>query len=111
MRLQQAPSAREPIPELVRRSMEKLFDSHAHYYDERFEAGKQYAYIYPGMNRVFQAAGRVIRSEDERGVVLLVDDRFASPEYRMITPEYWGHMKFLNNARDLLDTVTKFWKK
>ena len=81
------------------------------YFDKTRENGYAYTYTYPGMNKVLQAAGRVIRSEDERGVVLLVDDRFASPEYRMITPEYWGHMKFLNNARDLLDTVTKFWKK
>ncbi len=81
------------------------------YFDKTRENGYAYTYTYPGMNKVLQAAGRVIRSEDEYGVVLLVDDRFASPEYRMITPEYWGHMKFLNNARDLLDTVTKFWKK
>lgn len=80
------------------------------YFDKTRENGYAYTYTYPGMNKVLQAAGRVIRSEDERGVVLLVDDRFSSPEYRMIMPEYWGHMKFLNNARDLLDTVTKFWK-
>ena len=81
------------------------------YFDKTRENGYAYTYTYPGMNKVLQAAGRVIRSEDERGVVLLVDDRFASPEYRMITPEYWGHMKFLSTARDLLDTVTNFWKK
>ncbi len=81
------------------------------YFDKTRENGYAYAYTYPGMNKVLQAAGRVIRSDDEYGVVLLVDDRFSTPEYRMIMPEYWGHIKFLNNARDLLDTVTKFWKK
>ena len=81
------------------------------YFDKTRENGYAYTYTYPGMNKVLQAAGRVIRSEDEYGVVLLVDDRFASPEYKMITPEYWSHMKFLTNAKDLLDTVTKFWKK
>jgi Rad3-related DNA helicase len=81
------------------------------YFDKTRENGYAYTYTYPGMNKVLQAAGRVIRSDDERGVVLLVDDRFASPEYRMIIPEYWNHMKYLTNARDLLDTVTKFWKK
>ena len=81
------------------------------YFDKTRENGYAYTYTYPGMNKVLQAAGRVIRSENERGVVLLVDDRFASPEYKMIIPEYWSHMKYLTNARDLLDTVTKFWKK
>jgi Rad3-related DNA helicase len=80
------------------------------YFDRTRENGYAYAYTYPGMNKVMQAAGRVIRSEDERGVVLLVDDRFATPEYQMIMPEYWSHMKYLNNAKDLLDTVVNFWK-
>ena len=51
----------------------------AEYYDEKYEMGKQYAYIYPGMNRVFQAAGRVIRREDDRGVIVLIDNRFDDP--------------------------------
>lgn len=81
------------------------------HFDKTRENGYAYAYTYPGMNKVLQAAGRVIRSDDERGVVLLVDDRFATPEYKLITPEYWNHMKYLTTAKDLLDTVTKFWKK
>lgn len=80
------------------------------HFDKTRENGYAYAYTYPGMNKVMQAAGRVIRSDDERGVVLLVDDRFASPEYQMIMPEYWAHMKYISSARDLLDEVTKFWK-
>lgn len=80
------------------------------HFDKTRENGYAYAYTYPGMNKVMQAAGRVIRSDDERGVVLLVDDRFATPEYQMIMPEYWSHMKYITSARDLLDEVTKFWK-
>jgi Rad3-related DNA helicase len=80
------------------------------HFDKTRENGYAYAYTYPGMNKVMQAAGRVIRSDDERGVVLLVDDRFATPEYQMIMPEYWSHIKYINSARDLLDEVTKFWK-
>ena len=59
----------------------------AAYYEEKYEEGKQYAYIYPGMNRVFQAAGRVIRREDDRGVIVLIDDRFDDPLYRKSLPK------------------------
>ena len=81
------------------------------HFDNTRENGYAYAYTYPGMNKVLQAAGRVIRSENERGVVVLIDDRFATEEYRMIMPEYWHHIKYLNNANDLLKEVTLFWKK
>lgn len=81
------------------------------YFDKTRENGYAYAYTYPGMNKVMQAAGRVIRSEDEKGVVVLIDDRFASMEYKMIMPEYWKHIKYISNARDLLGEITQFWKK
>ena len=81
------------------------------YFDKTRETGYAYAYTYPGMIKVMQAAGRVIRSEDERGIVLLIDDRFASMEYKMIMPEYWKHIKYINNAKDLLGEITEFWKK
>ncbi len=81
------------------------------YYDNTRENGYAYAYTYPGMIKVMQAAGRVIRSEDEKGIVFLVDDRFASFEYRALMPEYWSHIKYLSNAKDLLKEVTEFWKK
>ncbi|MBQ8393492.1 MAG: ATP-dependent DNA helicase [Clostridia bacterium] len=81
------------------------------YFDNTRENGYAYAYTYPGMNKVLQASGRVIRSEKDRGVVVLVDDRFATDEYRALMPESWGHIKFLNNANDLLRQVTNFWRK
>ena len=81
------------------------------YFDNTRENGYAYAYTYPGMNKVLQAAGRVIRSEKDRGVVVLVDDRFAAEEYRALMPESWHHIKYLNNANDLLREVTTFWKK
>ena len=81
------------------------------YFDNTRENGYAYAYTYPGMNKVLQAAGRVIRSEKDRGVVVLVDDRFATEEYRALMPESWHHIKYLNNANDLLREVTTFWKK
>jgi Rad3-related DNA helicase len=81
------------------------------YYDKTRETGYAYAYTYPGMIKVTQAAGRVIRSEDEKGVVVLVDDRFATPEYFSLFPDYWKHVKYIDNARELLNQVTEFWKK
>lgn len=81
------------------------------YYDKTRENGYAYAYTYPGMIKVMQAAGRVIRSEDEKGVVFLVDDRFATPEYYQLFPEHWKHIKYIDNARGLLGEVNEFWKK
>ena len=81
------------------------------WFEEKNMPGFDFAYLYPGMNKVLQAAGRVIRSENERGVVVLIDDRFGTEEYKMLMPEYWHHIKYLNNANDLLREVTLFWKK
>jgi len=54
-----------------------------------FGAGYDYTYLYPGMQKVVQAAGRVIRTETDRGVVWLIDDRFARPEVRALLPGWW----------------------
>ncbi len=80
------------------------------YYDERFEAGKQYAYIYPGMNRVFQAAGRVIRHEDDRGVIVLIDDRFSDPIYKKSASDLFRDMRFIPDAKALKETLEAFWR-
>ena len=79
------------------------------YYEERFEMGKQYAYIYPGMNRVLQAAGRVIRREDDRGVIVLVDDRFDDPIYKKSIPDLWRGMKYVPDAESLKSRLDRFW--
>ncbi len=79
------------------------------YYDERFEAGRQFAYIYPGMNRVFQAAGRVIRREEDRGVIVLIDDRFADPIYKKSASDLFRDMKYIPDARTLREVLDAFW--
>ena len=56
---------------------------------ERFGAGYEYTYLYPGLRKVVQAAGRVIRGSDDRGVVYLIDDRFAQTEVRRLLPRWW----------------------
>ena len=60
------------------------------YFDQKGLYGFDYAYRYPGMNKVLQAAGRVIRTEDDRGVILLLDERFQREKGKEIFPKEWG---------------------
>ena len=64
------------------------------YYDEANGRGFDYAYTYPGLNRVLQAAGRVIRSETDTGFVILIDSRFAGRRYRNLYPYWWSPRYF-----------------
>jgi Rad3-related DNA helicase len=59
------------------------------YYAQSLGSGYEYAYLYPGFNKVQQASGRVIRSENDRGFVLLIDDRYDTPVYRSLFPSEW----------------------
>jgi Rad3-related DNA helicase len=55
-----------------------------------FGAGYDYTYLYPGMQKVVQAAGRVIRSQQDKGVVMLIDDRFGEARVRQLLPRWWA---------------------
>ncbi len=79
------------------------------YYDEQSGTGFDYAYRYPGMNKVLQAAGRVIRTAGDKGVVLLLDDRFARSEYTRLFPRHWQHLKYLNGTEALKEELDRFW--
>jgi DNA excision repair protein ERCC-2 len=59
------------------------------YFDQKEKAGFDYAYRYPGMQRVLQAVGRLIRSEDDQGAALLVDRRFLEARYEELFPSWW----------------------
>ncbi len=59
------------------------------YYEEQFERGFEYAFVVPGMTRVVQAAGRLIRSADDSGIVALLDERFLTSPYRQYLPADW----------------------
>ena len=78
------------------------------YYDEKAQNGFAYAYRYPGMNKVLQAAGRVIRTKEDRGVVLLLDERFLQREYLELFPQEWqGYEKCtIKNAGQ---KIKAFW--
>ena len=81
------------------------------YYDDTRESGYDYAYTYPGMNRVLQAAGRVIRRESDCGVIVLMDDRYATPQYQKLFPDHWSHMKYAGNVSELANMVADFWSE
>lgn len=81
------------------------------YFDEKYERGREFAYVFPGMNRVLQAAGRVIRRTDDRGVIVLIDDRFAEPVYRRILPTHFHSLRFVGDAPSLSRYVRDFWNK
>ena len=81
------------------------------YYDAASGTGFEYAYRYPGMNKVLQAAGRVIRTQDDRGVVLLLDDRFTRSEYARLFPKHWAHLRVLRRAEALQAELEHFWAK
>lgn len=81
------------------------------YFDEKYERGREFAYVFPGMNRVLQAAGRVIRRTDDRGVIVLIDDRFAEPVYRRILPTHFHSLHFVGDAPSLSRYVRDFWNK
>ena len=80
------------------------------YYDIKSECGYDYAYTYPGMNQVLQAAGRVIRRDSDCGIVVLIDDRYADPKYQALFPPQWSHMVFTGNAASLAKAVGDFWR-
>ena len=78
------------------------------YFDRKGMDGFAYAYQYPGMNKVLQAAGRVIRTDKDRGVILLLDERFYGRDYQRLFPREWEQHAYCK-----LDTLPghleKFW--
>jgi DNA excision repair protein ERCC-2 len=79
-------------------------------YYEKDSLGFEYAYMYPGINKVFQSAGRVIRTPTDRGVVLLIDERFAQRRYIELFPGLWGGYNKIFKAEELTRHLQNFWK-
>jgi DNA excision repair protein ERCC-2 len=86
-----------PERELIRR-----------YYQQKNGAGFDFAYKFPAINRVLQAAGRVIRSETDKGVILLIDERFSKPDYSNRLPEHWNMLRVKNHS-DFNAILKNFW--
>ncbi len=79
------------------------------YYDARSKAGFDYAFRYPGMNKVMQAAGRVIRTVQDRGVILLLDERFLQYDYQKMFPREWENYEICNKET-VQSQLEEFWK-
>lgn len=99
-------SHRQPGPAAGRPRQEQLRD----YFEQTRGSGFDYAYRFPGMNKVLQAAGRVIRTPEDRGVVLLIDDRFLAPDTRRLMPPHWEQLKTVDSAQALTAELAAFWK-
>ncbi|WP_408009325.1 ATP-dependent DNA helicase [Pseudalkalibacillus sp. A8] len=65
------------------------------YFNKNDKNGYDYAYVYPGINKVLQAGGRLIRTEDDHGTIVLVDDRFLTPKYQKLLPAEWMDFKVI----------------
>jgi DNA excision repair protein ERCC-2 len=81
------------------------------HYEDRYGMGFEYAYLYPGMNRVIQSAGRLIRSHDDKGIVALLGQRFATAHYNSLLPADW----YLESPRELVSNrysrdIADFWE-
>lgn len=80
------------------------------YFDSWGENGFDYAYRYPGMNKVLQAAGRVIRTVDDVGIVVLLDERFLNPAYQRLFPREWTNYEVVTTSQ-IAGRVEKFWNE
>lgn len=79
------------------------------YFDGKERDGFDFAYKIPGMNKVLQAAGRVIRTDTDRGVIALLDDRFNTWQYKQFFPREWDDVYF-GNTNDIVNKIKDFWK-
>ncbi len=79
------------------------------YYDKTKKKGYEYAYLSPGINKVMQALGRVIRSENDRGVALLIDDRYLTESYHDLFKTTYSHYEVVTSIDDIKEQVENFW--
>ena len=80
------------------------------YFDKQDSMGYEYAYLYPGMNKVLQAAGRVIRTSEDRGVIALLDERFLQYTYRNLFPREWENYHVVT-VPEISALVEQFWEE
>ena len=86
-------------------------DAAKEYYDQKLGQGFDFAYTYPGFAKVVQAVGRVIRSEEDYGVAILIDDRFAYRKYQSLFPEQWRNLTWVNDTFALSEELRSFWRR
>ncbi len=77
------------------------------FFDEKMNSGYDFAYKYPGFNKILQSAGRVIRTEDDKGTVLLIDSRLCQNTYLKLFPDHWKHFKKIKSPEDIKSNNTE----
>lgn len=80
------------------------------YFENEYQKGFEYAYIYPGFTKVIQAVGRVIRDSSDIGVAILMDERFTYNKYQNLMPPHWTNIKIINNNYLLKKEISNFYK-
>lgn len=81
------------------------------YFEEIYNEGFDYAYTYPGFTKVIQAVGRLIRTESDKGVAILIDTRFTYSKYLSLMPPHWTNKKVINNSYQLKKELEDFYNK
>lgn len=81
------------------------------YFDKTREDGYNFAYLYPAITKILQAVGRVIRSEDDKGIAVLIDDRYRDPNIRKLFPAHWKNMHYIGDTYSLSKYLSDFWNK
>lgn len=81
------------------------------YFQDRNNIGYEYSYVYPGMNKVLQAGGRVIRTEKDKGIILLIDERYNTHAYKRLLPQEWFPNYKVENGEALANCLNVFWGK
>ena len=81
------------------------------HFDEINQMGYAYAYQFPGMNKVLQAAGRVIRSLSDKGMVAFIDERFTTRFYRNLLPIQYAHYEIINEPQRVYTVLSSFWQE
>ncbi len=80
------------------------------YFQEKKGEGFHYAYTYPGMNKVLQSSGRVIRSMEDKGIVFLIDERYEHNTYKKLFPLEWNGYRYIKSLEDGKNKFKGFWK-
>ena len=73
--------------------------------------GYDFAYLNPGLNKVLQAIGRVIRTENDKGAALIIDNRYKQTNYRVVLDKHFKNQVKISNSNELIETLNSFYKK
>ena len=73
-------------------------------------SGYDYSYVNPGINKILQAAGRVIRSENDKGIVMFIDDRYKQRKYKEVIQREYKNNYYVSSNKEIKEIIDDFWK-